>query len=253
MEDHISVSKATKLFKELLKREFMDMVQSSLNGTMNAMQEDFKILQGKLIDIKTSQQFLSDSFDDMKQQLATLRYKLDQFEKTNAHIETNTLNLVSIESRMDELEQQALENNLIISNLPERVDENVIDVVKKAVALHGHVLTGSEIIACNRMRTENKRGIKPILVKFSNNTSKRMVMSAINGKRPLTATLKTGPKVYANQHLTKRNQYMLNTAKEYKLHHGFSNVWFYKGAVYLKRTATSTPMRIENIQELRKL
>lgn len=256
MDDLISVSKATKMFRELLKREFTDMLQCC-STTTNAMQKDFKTLKEKLQDIKTSQQFLSDSFEDLRQQLASLREKIDQCGKANKNSEDTALNLVQIESRMNVLEQRALENNLIISNLPERVDENVVDVVKKTVAHHGLMLSDTDIVACNRMPTTNKRGIKPILVKFSDHTSKRKVMNAINGNmsqaRVSTATLNRGPKVYANQHLTKRNQSLLNAVKEYKMRRGFNNVWFYKGAAYLKRTTTSAPWRIENIQDLKKL
>lgn len=222
---------------------------------MRTFQDDIKALQTMLCCIKKSQQFLSDSSDDLKQQLTYTRESLKRCEKQNIQAEGGASALDSIDSKMNALEQQALDNNLIISNIPQVDGENIVNLITKTVAQFGCNISKPDIVFCGRMTTENRQNIKPILVKFAHYDSKRLVMDVFN-KNIVTTTaigLKPAHRIYANQHLTKKNQRLLNAARDVKSKNAFCNVWFSKGAVYIRRTSGSTPIRIEKVEELSKV
>lgn len=171
--------------------------------------------------------------------------------------------------------QYQLKNNLIISNVPVRENENeeqTIEIVKKLLVNLDVEHNPWDIIRAHRLpprkrlttNSNTSTTLEPpaIIVKLHQFQHKKSIISASISKKPTAAIidpkLSNPPRIYFNDHLTRETQKLFNDAR-YRLqknipdHLKYSSVKYRDGKIMAKQFVTSRPVRITKIADVDRL
>lgn len=176
------------------------------------------LLQAMCEKILTSQEFLS-------KLAAAISEKLKEtFQQQYKELEDK---VVSMENRMDKLEQQALGDKLLIFGVPESPRNSPIsdrtEITKIFKENICETFSELEIDNCFRVKSGNRSGPKPILITFS---TRRMRNSIFFNKAKLKGT-----RIIIREYLTSKRFGLLGEAIKLL---GRSSVWTSGGQVMTK-------------------
>lgn len=175
-----------------------------------------------------------------------LRSDVDEVTKKNENLSSE---LKVVKKEFNQLKQKSLENDMIVTGLPDKVNENLVEVVNSALNRFGIKVKNSEINHIYRLR--NKTGFSPILVEFATKSTKVQIMEKqkANGSVLLQMIDNTVPesvkkKVLFKNRLTPENINLLKVAHEFKNTHKFKYAWFNGDSVCLKKEDQGKPIKI---------
>ena len=187
----------------------------------------------------------------------TLRKDIDEVKIENVALKARVGVLEERISAMKKDEQEKSEqyskrNNLVISGVPFRQEEDVKILVIKIAEKCSMVFEKWDILAAHRLQAR-KNGDVPIIVKFHTKKSKEELMSRAK-KNNLTAELfggKREDKLYFNEHLTVSKTLLFKQARDLKEEkYGFKFVWVRNGNVMARRNEGDRFEMVKNVQDL---
>ncbi|XP_044757739.1 uncharacterized protein LOC123315900 [Coccinella septempunctata] len=194
-------------------------------------------------------QFLSDSFEELKQENKLIKEKLEGEQKklniANARIKV-------LEERMDEIEQASRNRNIILTNVPTQESENTNELVRKIVQTVHVDLSGEEFVSARISRKPNA----PILVKLKTEDTRRKILE----KRKTYGTLRMNDCgfqqeniVYFNEDLPRYKQELYAKARNFKKEHQYAYVWVKDGKIFIRKTEAARPLHIRSEKDLEHL
>lgn len=243
----------------------MDTVRNDLESYQSAMQKEMEHLRLEQTKIKkditdlstevrgleASNKFISDQHDELAKKVA-------QCSKHSMNVTKYEGSVTSLELKIDALEQQARQCNLEIQNLPEKRNENLINLV---VTLGDKIqcnIDRNDIIGVNRVRHATESGRpKHIVVKLISRVLRDNVLAACRAKRGLTSTELgiSGAEhtVYVNEHLTLRRKKLFRAAREAAKQAHYKYKWVSNATILVRATDTSPIIAIHTEKDLEKI
>jgi hypothetical protein len=160
----------------------------------------------------------------------------------------------------EEFRQSALQNNMLISNVPIVQNESP-EILRSLLETICNIMNirlnfEDDVLEIVRLSTKDKNTAGPILVKFYNLRIKRKIMSL-----KAESSLRLGQlfhnesieKVYLNHQLTKYYQNLLKSVRDINKKVIKANfVWFAwrQNCIFMKKDEKSTPIKISTPQDL---
>lgn len=139
---------------------------------------------------------------------------------------------------IETLQQYSRSNNLEITGIPEKANENVITIIKAVAECVGVTLDTTEIDAAHRVRSFLK-GDKPIIVKFVSRLKKSELVLAVRAKKGIfTEDLYMGfpnKRIYINGHLTPVNKQLWKLVRESCQAQGYKYYWVRDGRIFVRK------------------
>ncbi|XP_063632409.1 epidermal growth factor receptor substrate 15-like 1 [Cydia splendana] len=208
-------------------------------------------LREELEKVKQSADFISDQHDELKKTVN---------ERTSQPIDPiqSESFKTSIELKIDALEQQARQCNLEIQNLPEKKDENLVNLLVTLGEKIRCSINRSDVISISRVRPameSNKP--KHIVVKLSSRVLRDNVLAAYRTRRGLTSTELgvSGPQhtLYVNEHLTLRRKKLFRAVREAAKQAKYKYTWISNATILVRKTDTSPTIAIHTDNDIRKI
>ncbi len=174
--------------------------------------------------------------------------------------------LDTMATRVNQLEQTARGNNIIITGIAEsfaeRADENAavqdgatpqqasredtINSVCKVIHDACNVdVTPNDLRSAHRLRSK-RPGPRPILVTFN---SLSLRTSVVNARRPKQQLKFRGSNIYINDHLTKLNADLAHNARQLVKSRDSYSTWVREGQVFVKWSQDSRPTHIQRMAD----
>lgn len=188
------------------------------------------------------------SFDSLGTEITSL--KEDYVQLKNENFEINK-EIYQLKSQLDDFEQYSKNSNLVISGIPENVDENLFDILN--VMANKLQIHNSGIIDYHRISTRKASSIKPIIVKFISKKQRNAFFAATKVKRLRANDLKENfdqMKIFVNEHLTNLNKSLFYEVRQFKAKNNYKFAWTKDGKIYLRKSESDPIIRIKELKDL---
>ena len=224
----------------------------------NFFQTEIKGLRSTVDSIDKNQQFISDSYEDMKAKLEEILAENQQMKTENTElrrtIKTLEKNVQDNESAINDLEQYGRREMIELDGFPAKANENLEELVIKVAAACQLKVTPDDIEAAHRVKSRTKTNL-PIIVKFKSRKTKQGIMANKKKLSGKTATDFGYPQssFYINESLTQRNKNLLRLTRAKKKEKGYRYAWSNTGNVFARKDAESTILAIKSEADLGKI
>lgn len=221
------------------------------------LSNNFTMCIHKLLD--AHEQRINARLDGMTVDIFDANRKIDILEKSNKDLRAENTKLKedlkqfdgqlnAIKQQYDDLEQQARASNILIHglnvNTEQSVCDSVLDFFNSKLSVNATALDIVEVSKFNQSNDSSRNtnsGHPPILVKFSNNSIRRKILSARKALK--------GQKIVITDHLTTNRNKILRKASECAQASKIKSAWSYDGKIFIK-TLNDHIKLIHNLNEL---
>ncbi|CAK1602146.1 unnamed protein product [Parnassius mnemosyne] len=165
----------------------------------------------------------------------------------------------NLENKIQYMEQQARRNNLEISGIPEKSNEDLSLYLRNITNFLGVELSSTDIVQITRIRPFNAVSGRPkaIVVKLSYQLLRDTILSAVRTKKELKlcdigfrGEMK---KIYLNEHLTPANKILYKSTREKAKVAQYKFVWIRDGKIFVRKNDISRSLCIKNSVDLQKV
>lgn len=233
-----------------------DKTPSSIKELTKILIEMFSTIMGAMKEIKTSvsgfeasMKFHSESFDEFKAELKSVRQELSEVKKRSVEgeKERQRLNkeLRDAKKEMVDLKQYSRRNNLELKGIPLTEKEDLDLTLKKVAKCLNVELSDNDVDVVHRVPTKGG-GLPNIIVKFNSRTTRDKLLLAAK-KRRLNASLlryQADSPVYVNDHLCPENKILLGKAIQYKREKLWKFAWVADGKILMRKSESSKVLHV---------
>lgn len=199
-------------------------------------------IQKTNLEIEKSITFLNNNYEDIKTRLEIVEKKQHGYESCIRDItaSSGSETVARLEAKIESMEQQARQCNIEICNLPEKRNENLLNIFESIGKAVNYPVLQNDIVSIHRVPHAQQRDGKPknIVVKLRSKIIKDNLMSAYRKVKSIKSDQVgiSGAAVplYLNEHLTLRNKTLFRKTREAARKTGFKYVWI-KNATILVR------------------
>jgi hypothetical protein len=223
----------------------------------NSVSEKLKSIELKMADLSSSIEDNADQISENKNEIENLHEKLQTYE-----------------SRINQIEQNELRNNIEIHNIPEKENEDVTNTLKEIWNQLDLNMGETDIVDVKRIRNRHSNTStlpSPIVVRFKSAQIKTRIFKAKkdytvlitkdnkNEQQNTTITkihrserveYKKFDVIYINEQLTKENNKILKCARDLKREKILQSAYTLNGRIFIKKSAESRSSIITHISQL---
>ena len=188
--------------------------------------------------------------DDLETELVAARKKVSKQEEE----------IAELCDLQDDLEQYTRKNSLEIHGVPESAYTSTEEVVLKLVSDLFPFSTAEDIEISHKL---NRKGVKPIIVKFQNHKVKSRLYKArtklknvrVSDLFPFStaATRVASQRVYLNEKLSSYRRELLKQANQKGKEGLLVSAWSIDGKVFIKTSPEGRPLRVYDKNDLENL
>ncbi|XP_026313609.1 uncharacterized protein LOC113225508 [Hyposmocoma kahamanoa] len=224
-----------------------------------AIRSEFSPIKSQLNDLQKSVEFITQQYDDLLKTTNTIMDNYKTIKSDTTHLSTTVTTLTE---RLNNLEQHLRETNLEIQGVPQRKDENIVEVIKKVADVVSFRLDDRDILNCTRVASMNKDSKRPraIVVKLCSTRRRDEFYSAVvrynkahsNSKlSSLSLGFGGDPSIiYISEHLSPVNK-ALHYATRIKVKElSYKFLWVRNGRIFVRKDEVSRFIHVKNQQTL---
>lgn len=200
------------IMKVVLQIQSQLLILTSLQNRISRVEDDLK-------EIKKSQEFLSDSYDD--ERIKDYQNRIKFLEEQNTSKEND---IIALESKLNQLEQYGRRSMLEINGVKKFAEESTDKIVVEIAECMNVDLNPGDIEVSHRLSRKENAGI---IVKF---ISRKMRDAFLNASRKKILANKdigidSDQKIFINKSLTRTNKDLLFFTKQH-LKSYYKYIWF---------------------------
>ena len=250
-----------------------------LKRQLEELKEEFKSIKSKMAEQRESctatvippdtqdVQFLSDSYDALVQSKTRIEEDLAKF---SLRLDLLEKNVDRIDKAIDDMLHYSYQYNLKIVGVPQinenESSEDTANLCLKLFSVLGNDISAYDIDIAHRVPQRNatiyngrRRQPNTIICIFTRRMARDKVLASRRNTTQLTTeALGLSPTAEVNRiriysHLTPRLQELLHAAKAHQNMYNYKWCWTKGIAIFIRKTDTSTAIRLESLGDLTKL
>lgn len=216
-------------------------------------------MNSKLVSFERTIVHNNSIIEDYTNKILVLEEKLKKVDKLEAEVIELKKFVTYLDKTNNEREQQLLSNNIEIFGLTEKHDENLTSSLMKIASNVGQVIKEEDIefITRSNPRHHSQDGIaaaprdarpRNVVAKFISKRKKDELLAAIKKKKGVDCKSLgvAGGKLFVNDHLTRKNKFLLRSAKEFKNLNKYDFLWVRNSKIYLRKNITSPAILVSS-------
>ncbi|CAH2089807.1 unnamed protein product [Euphydryas editha] len=248
-------------------------MQTCLSNEFKKLNESLNTINSSILSLRLDNQDLKDSLSTTNTRVTEMERALDAIDSRQDSLDSelkkiknqvsDTSNLPSyvqqLEKKIAAMEQQSRDCNVEIVNIPERRNENLVDLVMKLGSINKHELSKNDIIAIHRVPHAGQQDTRPknVIVKFSTRVTRDNFLISSRAVKELNTELLgipgTSHKVYVNEHLTLTNKRIFRECRARANQCGYKYVWVKHGTILARKSETSPVVAIRSENDFKKI
>ena len=234
---------------------------STYLGDVSVLEELRKIRE-EMVMLRESVSFCSNKITDFQGELAKMSDRIKVVDKLVAENNQLKSKLQSAENKINDLDQSARSKNLEIHGIPERENENLLEIFKKVGQTLKVVVDDNMVEFIHRVPTNGKYSPrekpKNIIVGLLSRKHRDSILSAVKSVRTQSegnhlAVEGLSNKVYINEHLTIINKILHKETRDVARQKKYKYVWVKNGNIFVRKTDVSQILHIKSLDMLSKL
>ncbi|XP_077508371.1 uncharacterized protein LOC144119675 [Amblyomma americanum] len=232
----------------------MDVFTAEVKTEITAMRTSNNEIHSELEGIGEAMGFMNESFEAFKRDVGKFRREVAEvkFQNTRRQQEIPQMQKEFVEARREiiELKQYGRSQNIDIKGIPVVKEDDLRAALGKIAASVGVDVSDDAIDVVHRVRSKDN-GTPNVVVRFSSRAVRDKFFSAAKKTRLDTGILgfeKSEP-LYINEHFCVEKTF-LSKARKLRLEKKWKFVWVSQGKILMRKTETSTVLRIESENDL---
>ncbi|XP_046972859.1 uncharacterized protein LOC124539609 [Vanessa cardui] len=256
ISESVSASLKTTIASEFSKiSSSLDIINTAIAGlrTDNAsLKESFKSLTNQFLEVDKSICAVDQRQDLLDKKLNTIESQISLTSNLPGYIQ-------KLENKLAAMEQQARECNIEIVNVPDKRNENLINIMMRLGSVINQQILASDIVAVHRVPHADQKDSRPknIIVKFTSRMLRDNVLALSRSVKGLNADQLgisgSTQKVYVNEHLTLENKRLFRECRERAKKHEHRFVWTKHGVILVRKSETSPVLAIRSKHDMAKI
>lgn len=247
------------IMNDVLKTHMSDFTKEINRSIRGILDAEMKTLKEEFRDIKESMDFMNGTFEMLKKEHKEAQENIKKYEEKNELMQST---ITSLQSRVNQLEQNSRANNVEIQCLPENKSENLVTLIKKLGSVIDCEIIDENIARITRIAKLQPDSSRPrsIVVEFKNLKLRDAFLAAsinFNKKNPsdklnsahLGFPEKKTP-IFIAEHLSVANKALHAAARRTAREKGFKFVWVRGGKIYLRKNEDSGYVFVRDLQTL---
>lgn len=241
---------------------------SSMKSDINTLKSDIQSCSTGIHNINTKFTEMENRFSDLENRLIKLEKVCDEIPTLQSELSTAKNTISTLQQQNDTREQYSRMNNVEISGLPFKKNENLLSILQSIFTVVGLTMDVNSIDCIQRVRRygtgvgnnndENTTINTPaVIVKFTRRIYKDELLSAVRARRGITtASLGLdGPAVnlFLGDHLTPTTKLLLKRARQLKKDGKLAYLWVRDCKILARKTETSKVTLINKNLDLDKI
>lgn len=203
----------------------------------------------------------------------------EEIMQANVELQNENENLrrqiINVNYKVDNIEQNKLENNILMNGVEENRNENITDITIAIAKSLNVTLTQDDIVDCYRVNNvQNDSGLPPdIVVKFKNNKTKTEIIEKkkiikLNNNILSRNMVKEGEcenqnqgddinqvqgesrNIYICEQLTKARQFLFKKARDARRNKIIKYTWTSNGDILIRKTDNSKILILKDYKQL---
>lgn len=245
-----------------MKSMFSDMEKSLLQTMTKVFHSELKTIKDEIGEIRESMTYMNSRYEEISREHVESQTIINTLQSENNNMR---LKIDDLTTRINQMEQNSRMNNIEIQCLPEKKEENIIELVQKLGNTISCPVAVDNIAHCSRIAKLNKESSRPrsIIVQFNNARLRDNFLAAaikFNRSRPSDRLNTThlnlpGPKtsIYILEHLSVANKNLHAAARVIAKEKGYKYVWVRGGRIYIRKSDDSECKYIKDVASLNKI
>lgn len=244
-------------------QEQMDGLLSKLGVNMRQLfNTELQSLRDEIRDVKDSMTYMNSQYEEILREHKQNKDVIKNIQQENLQLKAI---IDKQNSRISQLEQHSRSNNVEIQCVPEKKDENLIQIVSRVCQVVGGDFGQDNILHCTRVAKINNTSSRPrsIVVQLNSPRTRDYLLAAaikFNKANPgdklntrqLGFAGESRP-IFVTEHLSPDNKYLHAAARLKSREKGYKFVWVRSGRIFMRKTEESKPLVIKSMACLDKL
>ncbi|XP_060810000.1 uncharacterized protein LOC132904094 [Amyelois transitella] len=251
-----NIGEDLKTYLEKLLEEHLSKFSRDIKRDFAAESVDTR---SKLQELTESIVYMSSRYEEVKADLESKENRIRTLETENAGLKSQ---VVDLNTRLNNLEQQSRDCNIEIQCVPEHKSENLSTIVKQLSATVGLGLREHEVLNYHRVAKVNQDSSRPrsIVVKLSSPLVRDNLIAAVKTFNRVHQHDKLNSShfglagertpVYICEHLSPSNKQLHAAARKFAKEKKYQFVWVRNGKVHLRKDPTSKSFVVRDIDFL---
>jgi len=234
--------------------EKLDKLTSMLDDNIKNTDHSIQELMSEVKEMRKSQQFIEQQYEDMKAKLAANGKELTQLRAENKDLKAavQQLQAACTQSKEDinDLEQYGRRECLEFKGLVYKENENTDDLVIAVTKKMNLNIKKEDISVSHRLRKATSEEPKPtIIARFCSRKTRDLIY--YNRHKLKTYNMSSpSESLFVNESLTRTNRSRFNQCLKFKKDNNFKYIWTKNGAILLRKNDGASVITIKSDKDL---
>lgn len=228
---------------------------SSFERILKDMEGAFSKMKVKMEDFTASLNSTTDDIFEFRKELNDLKKQVRELDAYKKEVNSLRLEVTELRQELATHQQRQYLRDIEITGLTEHQQENLVHTVSVLSAKLGVDLDPRDIDDVRRVGSrdgpvahEALRRPRPVIVTLVRRSPRDQLLRAARVRRDITTDKIEVPgnprKIFINEHLTKNNRVLFSKARSTGKELKFKYIWTSNGNVFMRRSDTSSVMRV---------
>ncbi|KAL4718093.1 hypothetical protein ACJJTC_015311 [Scirpophaga incertulas] len=250
----------TKNFSCAIIQEYSTNISTKIDSLTSSIRSDLKTVKEEMSDMKGSMEFMNSKFESLLKEHAETKEAMTELQRENTALHSTVKDL---NARVNALEQSARSNNVEIQCVPERKNENLVQMITQLSSVIKYNIKHEQILNCTRIAKIKPNSPRPksIVVQFISKKIRDEFLAAsitFNRNKSIQDKLNSshlglnGEKspIFIVDHLSPLNKTLHAAARAVGREKGFKHVWVRNGRIFMRRTDDSDYIFVRDMDSL---
>ncbi|KAI5631534.1 PHD-finger domain-containing protein [Phthorimaea operculella] len=237
---------------------------SAFQQSLNKMQTVFDNMRKEMSAFTTSMISTTRDMEIFRKDLNDVKKQIKELDHFKTEVSNLRAEVDELRTELASRQQHQFLKDVEITGVTEHRGENIHQIVQNLSNTLGVQLDPRDVDDVRRVgkRTDDKpdsseRGPRPLVLTLTRRVPRDQILKAAKVRRNLTTekigVAGTPRKIYVNEHLTKENRILFSKARTSGKVLGFKYVWSSNGYIFMRRSDTSSVLRVTSESVLQRL
>lgn len=235
----------------------MDVILKKLDS-VSSIEADIKQMKGDIMVLNSN---LSKSIEELTHRISDVENRVTEVEQLRSEVNELRKTVADLTEDNSRNEQWVRKSNIQINGVPQKQGENLISILSRLADYCNFSLKpDTDIDFITRIATKNDTDVKrpkPIIVKFQARYKKDDFLAALRKMKGIKCSdigfVGVDDRIYANDHLSTKNRYLLQQAKAKVKAKNYAFCWVRNCTVMVRRNEKSPIIYITSADALKKI
>lgn len=250
-----------KTIEDVISKQMDGLISKMKNMITYTISRELKPIQEEITQMSISLDYLSESHTEiLKEQEANKRI-VKELQKENSDLKSR---INDLSSRLNQIEQHSRSCNIELHCVPERKNENLLQIATKLGSVIGHNIQECDIKNCTRIAKQDSTSSRPrsIVLQLESPRMRDHVLAAAinynkaNPSNKLNSQLLgfSGDQtpIFVAEHLSPSNKALHAATRKKANEKGYKYVWVRGGKIFVRKSDGSDSILVKNVDVLDK-